>query len=135
MLLPRNHGNVTLSPLYLKKNDATPIRSHTNASALVYCVQGVVNVSMAHPMNVVKTYAISSGQVVNIPQGLWHFIEAKEESRCLVILDHNEPRTVLASEVEERVYPSKIAAAKAIEVEICPYYYHHGTLSFPSDKN
>lgn len=132
-----NDENITLLIVSLEKGEVTPIQCHLNASSLLYCVQGRIEVSFVLPdVHQIKLFTISPNQVVNIPKGCWHLIQAKKDSQWLNAFDCPLHQTIFASQVQELNEP-RILTSKALRqhtvmaIESEPYYYHHGNLSFP----
>lgn len=104
-------GNTSLLAILLSKGHYVEPHYHQNASELVYCVTGALNVSFINPFtNKLSTYRVGPGQVANVPQGWWHFEEALEDNTyALAIFDAPIPEFILGSDIL-RLMPSKVMA-------------------------
>lgn len=93
--------NTSLLDIYLSMNNVVEPHYHQTASELVYCVTGAVTISLLNPFTKqLLSYAITPGQVVNVPMGWWHFEIATENNTHLIaIFDAPTPDTVLGSDL------------------------------------
>lgn len=74
-----NGENIILLIVSLKKGQVTPIQCHLNASSLLYCVQGRIEVSFVLPdVHQIKVFTISPNQVVNIPKDVGTLYKLKK---------------------------------------------------------
>lgn len=93
--------NLSLLDTYLSRGNIVEPHYHQNAAELVYCISGCVIVSIFHPfLKKIMNFTITPGQVVNIPQGWWHYILAKvDHTHFLAIFDSNTPEVILGSDI------------------------------------
>jgi oxalate decarboxylase/phosphoglucose isomerase-like protein (cupin superfamily) len=93
--------NVSLLDIFLSTQNVVEPHYHQNAAELVYCVSGAASVSMLNPFTKqIQEYAITSGQVVNIPQGWWHYeIATSENTHLLAIFNASTPEVILGSDI------------------------------------
>ena len=93
--------NISLLDIFLSTNYVVEPHYHQTASELVYCISGSATVSLINPFtNQLISYAIEPGQVVNIPQGWWHFeIATEDNTHLLAIFDAPNPDTILGSDI------------------------------------
>ncbi|MFC7686907.1 cupin domain-containing protein [Ureibacillus sp. GCM10028918] len=96
---------------FLSKGNIVEPHYHQNAAELVYCISGCANVSIFNPYSKqLMQFTITPGQVVNVPQGWWHFIEAQaDHTHFLAIFDSNTPEVILGSDILKYT-PSTIMA-------------------------
>lgn len=92
---------MSLIDIYLSRENVIEPHYHQSASELIYCVTGAVTVSILNPFTKeLISYAITPGQVVNVPQGWWHFEVATEDNTHLVaVFDAPNPDTIAGSDI------------------------------------
>ncbi|MNN19261.1 Cupin [compost metagenome] len=93
--------NVSLLDIFLSANNVVEPHYHQNAAELVYCISGAVTVSMLNPFTkCVLNYCITPGQVVNVPQGWWHYeVATADNTHILAIFDAPTPEVILGSDI------------------------------------
>ncbi|OQM44556.1 cupin [Anoxybacillus sp. UARK-01] len=93
--------NISLLDIFLSTNHVVEPHYHQNAAELVYCISGAATVSMLNPFTKkVLSYSITPGQVVNIPQGWWHYeIATVDRTHLLAIFDASTPEVILGSDI------------------------------------
>jgi len=93
--------NVSLLDIFLSANNVVEPHYHQNAAELVYCISGAVTVSMLNPFTKnILNYSITPGQVVNVPQGWWHYEMATvDNTHLLAIFDAPTPEVILGSDI------------------------------------
>lgn len=93
--------NVSLLDIFLSANNVVEPHYHQNAAELVYCISGAVTVSMLNPFTKqILSYSITPGQVVNVPQGWWHYeVAAADNTHLLAIFDAPTPEVILGSDI------------------------------------
>lgn len=103
--------NVSLLIIGMSAGNIVEPHYHQNAAELVYCVSGAANVSFINPFNnQVFHYQITPGQVVNVPQGWWHWELATVDNTLLIaIFNAPIPEVILGSDLL-RLTPSNILA-------------------------
>lgn len=103
--------NVSLLDIFLSAGNVVEPHYHQNAAELVYCISGAANVSFINPFtNRLHHYQITPGQVVNIPQGWWHWeIATADNTHLLAIFNAPIPEVILGSDIL-RLTPSEIWA-------------------------
>ncbi|WP_051189009.1 cupin domain-containing protein [Halalkalibacillus halophilus] len=91
----------SLLDIFLSRGNVVEPHYHQNASEIVYCISGQAEVSLLNPFT--KEYlhfCITPGQIVNIPQGWWHYIVALEDhTHLLAVFDAANPEVVLGSDI------------------------------------
>ncbi|HWK21485.1 MAG TPA: cupin domain-containing protein [Ureibacillus sp.] len=103
--------NISMLDTFLSKGNIVEPHYHQNAAELVYCISGCITVSIYHPfMKQLMQFTLTPGQVANVPQGWWHYIEAlTDHSHFLAIFDSNTPEVILGSEILKFTPPSIMA--------------------------
>lgn len=103
--------NTSLLDIFLSKNSIIEPHYHQNASELTYCISGSATVSLLNPSTKkLLTFSITPGQVVNVPQGWWHFqIATAENTHLLGIFDSPMPEVLLGSDIL-KLTPSDVFA-------------------------
>lgn len=103
--------NTSLLDIHLSKGKIVEPHYHQDAAELVYCIAGGVTVSMINPFTQkLHSYPITPGQVVNVPQGWWHYIVSDtDHAQFLGIFDAPKPNVILGSDILN-LTPSKIIA-------------------------
>ena len=93
--------NVSLLDIFLSTANVVEPHYHQNAAELVYCISGAATVSMLNPFTKrLLSYAITPGQVANIPQGWWHYeIATVDRTHLLAIFDAPTPEVILGSDI------------------------------------
>lgn len=92
---------VSLLDIFLSKNSIIEPHYHPNGSELTYCVSGSATISM---MNIdtkeFQHYRITPGQVVNIPQGWWHYqLAHTDDTHLQGIFNVGVPEAVFGSDL------------------------------------
>ncbi len=103
--------NVSLLDIFLSTGNVVEPHYHQNAAELVYCISGAANISFINPFtNQVSHYHITPGQVVNIPQGWWHWeIATAEKTHLLAVFNAPIPEVVFGSDIL-RLTPNEVLA-------------------------
>ncbi|GAA4725938.1 cupin domain-containing protein [Brevibacillus fulvus] len=93
--------NVSLLDIFLSVSNVVEPHYHQNAAELVYCISGAITVSMLNPFTKnIQNYTITPGQVVNIPQGWWHYeMATADNTHILAIFDAPTPQVILGSDI------------------------------------
>ncbi|MNO38363.1 Cupin [compost metagenome] len=93
--------NVSLLDIFLSANHVVEPHYHQNAAELVYCISGAVTVSMLNPFTkCLLNYSITPGQVVNVPQGWWHYeVATTDNTHILAIFNASTPEVILGSDI------------------------------------
>ncbi|MBM7553528.1 cupin domain-containing protein [Thalassobacillus pellis] len=93
--------NTSLLDIYLSKGNVVEPHYHQNAAELVYGISGAATISMLNPnTKQYLHYSITPGQVVNVPQGWWHYeIANADNTHLLAIFDAPTPEVVLGSDI------------------------------------
>lgn len=104
-------GNASILDIFLSQGHYVEPHYHQNATELVYCVSGAINVSFLNPFTQkLQTVVIRPGQVANVPQGWWHYEEATEDDTHLIaIFDAPTPQVILGSDIL-RLTPARAMA-------------------------
>lgn len=104
-------NNTSLIDIFLSANNVIEPHYHPNASELVYCISGEMTASLLNPFTKqYQTYSITPGQVVNIPQGWWHYQFATvDQTHVLAIFNAPTPEVILGSDIL-KLTPSNIMA-------------------------
>jgi quercetin dioxygenase-like cupin family protein len=91
----------SLLDIFLSKGNVVEPHYHQNAAELVYCISGRITVSLLNPFTrELLTYSASPGEVVNVPQGWWHYEVADEDqTHLLAIFDAPNPEVILGSDI------------------------------------
>lgn len=103
--------NLSLLDIYLSATNVVEPHYHPNAEELVYCISGAAAVALLNPFTrKFQNYSITPGEVVNIPQGWWHYEFATEDStHLLAIFDAPTPEVILGSDIL-KLTPASIMA-------------------------
>ncbi|MGR3762738.1 cupin domain-containing protein [Rossellomorea sp. NS-SX7] len=93
--------NTSLLDIFLSRGNIVEPHYHQNAAELVYCISGKVTVSILNPFTrEVTDYPATPGEVVNIPQGWWHYEVADvDNTHLLAIFDAPNPEVILGSDI------------------------------------
>ncbi|PIC65173.1 cupin [Sporosarcina sp. P13] len=93
--------NLSMLDIFLGKDSIIEPHYHPNGSELTYCVSGSATISMMNlDTKKFQHYKITPGQVVNIPQGWWHYqIAHTDDTHLQGIFNVGSPEVVLSSEV------------------------------------
>ncbi|MEK3796691.1 cupin domain-containing protein [Peribacillus sp. FSL H8-0477] len=94
-------NNTALLDIFLSANNLIEPHYHQNAAELVYCISGSATISVLNPFTKqFNHYPITPGQVVNIPQGWWHYDAADvDDTHLLAIFNAPTIDTVLGSDL------------------------------------
>ncbi|WP_432353077.1 cupin domain-containing protein [Sporosarcina sp. A2] len=93
--------DVSMLDIFLSKDSIIEPHYHPNGSELTYCISGSATISMMniHTKEFLHTH-ITKGQVVNIPQGWWHYQLAHEDHTHLQgIFNVGAPEVVFGSDL------------------------------------
>lgn len=103
--------NTSLLDIYLSKSNVIEPHYHQNAAELVYCISGSAVVSILNPFTKkIQNYAITPGQVANVPQGWWHYeVATSDHTHLLAIFNAPTPEVILGSDIL-RLTPPDIMA-------------------------
>ncbi|WP_139489309.1 cupin domain-containing protein [Brevibacillus dissolubilis] len=93
--------NVSLLDIFLSNHNIVEPHYHQNAAELVYCISGAVTVSILNPFTkCILNYSITPGQVVNVPQGWWHYeMATADNTHLLAIFNAPTPEVILGSDI------------------------------------
>lgn len=93
--------NLSMLDIFLAKDHIIEPHYHPNGSELTYCVAGSATISMLDiDTKSFRHYTITPGQVVNIPQGWWHYqIAHAEDTHLQGIFNTGSPEVVLGSDI------------------------------------
>ncbi|WP_417900393.1 cupin domain-containing protein [Bacillus haimaensis] len=93
--------NISLLDIFLSKDNIIEPHYHQNAAELVYCISGSAVISLLNPFTkVIHNYRVTPGQVVNIPQGWWHYeIATVDDTHLLAIFNAPTPEVILGSDI------------------------------------
>lgn len=93
--------NVSLLDIFLSANNVVEPHYHQNAAELVYCISGAITVSILNPFTkCLLNYNITPGQVVNVPQGWWHYeVATADNTHILAIFNAPTPEVILGSDI------------------------------------
>lgn len=93
--------NVSLLDIKMSANHIIEPHYHQNAEEIIYCISGVLTVTMLNPFTKqLQSYTITPGQVVNVPQGWWHYEVANtDHTHLIAIFDANTPEVILGSDL------------------------------------
>ena len=103
--------NVSLLDIFLSADHVIEPHYHQDSAELVYCISGAATVTMLNPYTkLLQSYTVAPGQVVNIPQGWWHYIVAVvDRTHLLAIFNAPTPQVILGSEIL-KFTPARIMA-------------------------
>lgn len=103
--------NVSILDIHLSCDNVVEPHYHQDAAELIYCLSGSITVSVLNPFTKNLTdYPLTSGQVVNIPRGWWHYIVATtKNAHFLGIFDQPTPEVILGSDLLTLTPPNIIA--------------------------
>ncbi len=101
----------SLLDVFLSKGNLIEPHYHQNASELVYCISGAVEVAMLNPFtNAFMNYRLLPGQAANIPQGWWHYDFAiADHTHLLAIFDAPVPEVIFGSDILRLTPPGILA--------------------------
>lgn len=111
--------NTSILDIYLSEGKIVEPHYHQHAAELVYCIKGCVTVSIVNPFTKKRqSYSITPGQVVNVPQGWWHYIVSNEdESHFLGIFNAPTPEVILGSDLLNLTPANIIAETYCVDEE------------------
>ena len=94
-------NDLSMLDIFLGKDSIIEPHYHPNASELTYCISGSAIISIMNPFTkVFHHYAITPGQVVNIPQGWWHYqIAYSPNTHLQGIFNTGNPEVILGSDI------------------------------------
>ncbi|WP_168119900.1 cupin domain-containing protein [Paenibacillus sp. HB172176] len=100
-----------LLDIYLSQSNTVEPHYHQNATELIYCITGSAIVSIINPFtNKLLHFKAMPSQVVNIPQGWWHYIIAlQDDTHLLAIFDNAMAGVIFGSDIL-RLTPPKVLA-------------------------
>ena len=103
--------NLSLLDIFLSRSNVIEPHYHQNAAELIYCICGSLVVSVLNPFSLeLLHFPICPGQVVNIPQGWWHYeLATADNTHILAIFDAPVPDTIYGSDLL-RLTPSNVLA-------------------------
>ncbi|MET3210777.1 UNVERIFIED_CONTAM: oxalate decarboxylase/phosphoglucose isomerase-like protein (cupin superfamily) [Paenibacillus sp. PvR008] len=103
--------NTSLLDIRLSTANVIEPHYHQNATELVYCISGAVTVSLINPFTrELRHFPITPGQVVNVPQGWWHYeVATMDDTHLLAIFNAPIPEFILGSDIL-RLTPGNILA-------------------------
>jgi quercetin dioxygenase-like cupin family protein len=103
--------NISILDIFLSANHVIEPHYHPNAAELVYCVSGMATVSILNPFTKqLLNFTITPGQVVNVPQGWWHYeIANADHTHLIAIFDAPTPEVILGSDLLTMTPSSVIA--------------------------
>ncbi|MCA1319391.1 cupin domain-containing protein [Bacillus tianshenii] len=109
--------NVSLLDIFLSKNNIIEPHYHQNAAELVYCISGSAVISLLNPFTkVILNYKVAPGQVVNIPQGWWHYeIATVDDTHLLAIFNAPTPEVILGSDILALTPPNIMANSYCLD--------------------
>lgn len=93
--------NTSILDIHLSNGYIVEPHYHQDSTELIYCIRGGVTVSMIDPSTKqLHSYPITANQVVNIPQGWWHYIVSDaDHTQILGIFNAPKPKVILASDI------------------------------------
>lgn len=111
--------NMSLLDIFLSMNNVVEPHYHQNAAELVYCISGATTISMLNPFTKqLLTFHITPGQVVNIPQGWWHYeVATDDNTHLLAIFDAENPEVILGSDLLKFTPPNIMAHTYCLDEE------------------
>lgn len=109
--------NVSLLDIFLSRGNIIEPHYHQNATELIYCISGSVTVSILNPLSKqIMNFTLTPGQIVNIPQGWWHYIVTlQDHTHLLAIFDAPNPEVILGSDILKFTPASIIAQTYGVE--------------------
>ncbi len=102
---------LSMLDIFLSKDSIIEPHYHPNASELTYCVSGSATVSLMNPYKKkFHHYRITTGQVVNVPQGWWHYeIAHSDDTHLQGIFNADTPEVILGSDLLTATPPEVFA--------------------------
>lgn len=103
--------------IHLSKGYVVEPHYHQDADELIYCIRGGVTISMMNPSTKeLHHYPIKANQVVNVPQGWWHYIESDaNQTQILGVFSAPTPKVILASDILNGTPPEIMAKTYCID--------------------
>ena len=103
--------NLSILDIYLSKANVIEPHYHQNAAELIYCICGALVVSIINPFTKeLLHFPICPGQVVNVPQGWWHYeVATMDNTHLLAIFDAPVPDTIYGSDLLRLTPPHVLA--------------------------
>ncbi|MDQ0196362.1 oxalate decarboxylase/phosphoglucose isomerase-like protein (cupin superfamily) [Paenibacillus wynnii] len=103
--------NLSILDIYLSKANVIEPHYHQNAAELIYCICGAMVVSIINPFTKeLLNFPICPGQVVNVPQGWWHYeVATIDNTHLLAIFDAPVPDTIYGSDLLRLTPPNVLA--------------------------
>ena len=111
--------NLSLLDIFLSKGNVIEPHYHQNAAELVYCISGAAEIALLNPFsNELLHFYVEPGQVVNIPQGWWHYeIAAVDQTHLLAIFDASIPDVIYGSDILRLTPPNVLAYTYCLDEE------------------
>lgn len=111
--------NTSLLDIFLSMNNVVEPHYHQNAAELVYCISGATTISILNPFTQqLLNFHITPGQVVNIPQGWWHYeVATDDNTHLLAIFDAENPEVILGSDLLKFTPPNIMAHTYCLDEE------------------
>ncbi|MCA0754758.1 cupin domain-containing protein [Paenibacillus sp. N4] len=104
-------AGTSLLDIFLSKGNVVEPHYHPNADELVYCISGIADIALLNlNTNRYQYYRIQPGQVVNLPQGWWHYeIAVTDQTHLLAIFNAPIPEVVFGSDLLRLTPPGVFA--------------------------
>lgn len=104
-------AGTSLLDIFLSKGNVIEPHYHPNAAELVYCISGIADIALLNlNTNRYQYYRIQPGQVVNLPQGWWHYeIAVTDHTHLLAIFNASIPEVIFGSDLLRLTPPGVFA--------------------------
>lgn len=104
-------GNLYLLDIFLSEGNSIELHYHPNATELIYCIAGEVEIAFINPNNNEwQRFMLNVGDVVSIPQGFWHYVRSlTDDTHVLATFDTNNLETIFGSDLL-RITPNEVFA-------------------------